>query len=55
MEKLIKDLLMEYQARFNRGFPVYELEMTRDIIEECLNKNICAEELYDIDYKDVLY
>lgn len=55
MDTLIRDLLIEYQARFNRGFPVYELEVTRDIIEECLNKNICAEELYDIDYKDVLY
>ena len=55
MEKLIKDLLIEYQTRFNRGFPVYELEATRDMLEECLNENKSAEELYHLEYDDALY
>lgn len=55
MDELTKDLLKEYQSRFGRPFPTYELEATRATLEECLNRNICAEELYDIDYDDVLY
>lgn len=54
------ELLDKYKERFNDSFPSMCFRCASDEelnakIQECLNKNKNAEELYNLDYSDGIY
>ena len=55
MADYIKDLMLEYRMRFKEEFPVYEYSASRELIEECLDKNTKVQELYPLDYNEFDY
>lgn len=55
MNDVLKDLLVEYQIRFGKPYPVFECDVSRESVEMCLNTGTPADRLYEIEYEDIVY